>query len=392
MKILFVCEGINRSSIIAQPWKHVFEMAKRMKGRGNDVQILTDYVQGSSVEEEIDGVTICKVKKKRLLFDREQLLERLNVINADIINWHGSDVWSAIQFWRLRKWLKKDIVWTLHSGILSIEDLKNLDALDYFQLYKFWNNISSMVFPKYFVKQWIKVPFLRHVITLSKRTAEKLKNYGLTVESVTPIPSGVDVNLFKPSSNTAENFTLLYFGPLSSFRGVDVLLSAFKFLRRSLPSARLVLLARESNSNSYLFKKAKNSKKVETVVGILDQKELLRRLNDAAVVVLPFKFWPQVECPSTVLEAMAMEKTVITTNVGAIPEIIKNGENGIMVPPRKPKVLAKILLNLLIDIDLSARIGKNARRHIQNFYSWDVVVPKTLDVFRRAKFSHFFSS
>lgn len=384
MNVLFVCEGITKSSVIAQPWKHVFEIATRMRKQGNDVQILTDRTRGLLSEEEIGGVLIRRIRKGRFLFDREQLLESLNGRDVDVVNWHGSDTWSAVQFWRLRESLRKNIVWTLHSGILSIEDLKSLNMLEFSQLYKFWNNIFNAVIPKHIVKRWVRVRFLRHVITLSKRTAQKLKNYGLNEENVTPIPSGVDVNLFKPSGNIAEDFAILYFGPLSSFRGVDVLLSAFKSVRRSLPSARLVLLVRESNGNSFLYKKAKNLTNVEIITRIFDQKELVRRLNRASVVVLPFKFWPQVECPLTVLEAMAMEKTVITTNVGAIPEIINDGENGIMVPPGKPKVLAKVILKLLIDENLSTRIGKSARQYVESFHDWDVIVQKTLDVFQMA--------
>ena len=380
LNVLFVCEGLTKSSIIAQPWKHVFEIARRMMKQGNDVQILTDRTQGLPSEEEIDGVMIRRIRKGRFLFDREQLLESLNSGDADIINWHGSDTWSAVQFWRLRESIRKNIVWTLHSGILSMEDLKNLNPLEFFQLYKFWNNIFNAMIPKRFVRRWVRVPFLRHVITLSKRTAQKLKDYGLSEENVTPIPSGVDVNLFKPLGNTAEDFTILYFGPLSSFRGVDVLLSAFKLVRRSLPSVRLRLLAREPNSNSYWFRKAENLANVDVITGLLNQKELVRHLSHASVVVLPFKFWPQVECPLTILEAMAMEKTVVTTSMGAIPEIIRNWENGLLVPPKNSKQLAEVVVKLLNDPSQCEKIGRKARTYIEHFHDWNKIVEETLGV------------
>jgi len=348
--------------------------------QGNDVQILTNHGQGLPSEEEIDSVPVYRIRKGRFLFDREQLLESLNSGDADIINWHGSDVWSAVQFWRLRESLRKNIVWTLHSGILSMEDLKNLNMLEFFQLYKFWNNIFNAMIPKRFIKRWVRVPFLRHVITLSKRTAEKLKDYGLGEENVTPIPSGVDVNLFKPSGNTAEDFTVLYFGPLSSFRGVDVLLSAFKLVRKSLPNARLILLARESNSESLWLKKAENLANVEIITGILDQKELIGHLSRGSVVVLPFKFWPQVECPLTVLEAMAMGKAVVTTSIGAIPEIIENWENGVLVPSKNSKELAEVVVKLLNDPSQRVEIGRKAHAYVGRFHDWNKIVKDTLDV------------
>jgi glycosyltransferase involved in cell wall biosynthesis len=349
--------------------------------QSNNVQIVTTLAQGLPCEEKIDGVPVRRIRKGRFLFDREQLLRILNGEDTEIINWHGSDTWSAVQFWRSGKLLRKDIVWTLHSGILSLNDLKNLRVLEFFQLYKFWNNVLNVIVSKHLVKRWAEIPSLRHIITLSKRTAQKLKDYGLN-RDVTPIPSGVDVNLFRPLRHTAEDFTILYFGPLSIFRGIDVLLSAFKIVRKTFPETHLVLLARESKRKNYWFKKAEKLTNVDIVAGILDQKELVTQLGHASVVALPFKFWPQVECPLTILEAMAMEKPVITTSIGAIPEIINNGENGILITPGNSKVLAKATIELLRDKDLSARIGKNARMYVQSFHDWDIIVKQTLNIFQ----------
>jgi glycosyltransferase involved in cell wall biosynthesis len=385
LKILFVCEDLTKSSIIAQPWKHVFEIASRTMKRGNDVQILTDRTRGLPSEEEIDGVLIRRIRKGRFLFSREEFLESLSSRDADVINWHGSDAWSAVQFWRLRGSLRKNIVWTLHSGIPSMEDLKNLDTLDYFQLYEFWNNIFNAIIPKHFVKRWIKVPFLRHIITLSKRTARKLKNYGVNEGDVTPIPSGVDVRVFKPSVNTVENPIVLYFGPLSSFRGVDTLISAFKLVKKRVPSAKLVFLARDSGDRSFWFKKAKDLADAEVVAGILSQEALVEYLRHAAVVVLPFKFWPQVECPLTVLEAMAVGKALVTTSIGAIPEIVRGWKNGVLVPPGDSKELADAVVRLLNDSIERERLGRNARVYVERFHDWDMIVNQTLSVL--SKFS-----
>lgn len=380
MKILFICEGLNTSSIVVQPWKHVIEIARIIKHLGINVEIISDKLSGAQEDKEILGVPVQRVKKRGLFFDIESLSQAMNQEDADVFNWHCSDVWSSVYFWRLRNKVDTNIVWTLHSGILSIDDLKNLNAFDYFLLYKFWNNIFNAIIPKFFIKKWVSVPLLRHVITLSKRTAQRLKDYGLNKKDVTHIPSGVDVNLFKSSGNTTEDFTILYFGPLSSFRGVDVLLSAFKLVRKSLPVARLILLARGSNSKSFWFKKAENLANVDIITGMLDRKELIGHLSRASVVVLPFKFWPQVECPLTVLEAMAMGKAVVTTSIGAIPEIVRNWENGVLIPSKNSKELAEVVVKLLNDPSQRKEIGRNARAYVERFHDWNKIVKDTLDV------------
>jgi len=367
---------------VAQPWKHVIEIARRIKDLGIQAKIISDKLNGARENEEILGVPVQRVEKKGLFFDIKSLSQAITQEDADVVNWHCSDVWSSVYFWRLRKKVKANIVWTLHSGILSIDDLKNLNASDYLHLYKFWNNILNAIAPKFFVKKWVSIPLLSHVITLSRRTAQKLKSYGLNEEKITPIPSGVDVNLFKPLDDATEDFNILYFGPLSSFRGVDVLLSAFKLVRRSLSSARLILLARESNNQSIWFRKAKCLENVEIITGILDQKELIGHLNRASIVVLPFRFWPQVECPLTVLEAMAMEKTVVTTFTGAVPEIVRSGRNGVLVSPNDPLMLAEKVIELLRDDELRRRLGANAGKYVRKNHDWEIIVKQTLTIFK----------
>lgn len=380
MKVLFVCEGLNASSIVAQPWKHVIEVARLIRQSGVNVEIISNKSDEAEADGEILGVPTLQVEKNGLFMDVRSLAETINQADADLVNWHCSDIWSSVYFWRLRKQLKTDVVWTLHSGILSFDDLKSLNALDFLQLYKFWNNLLNAAVPKFLVRKWVSAHFLRQAITLSKRTALKLEKYGLQRKGVTPIPSGVDTSVFKPSRRPVAESSILYFGPLSSFRGVDVLISAFRRVRKTLPAARLVLLARGSEHKGFWHRKTENLENVDVVNGIFDQKELVEHLNCASVVALPFKFWPQVECPLTILESMAAGKAVVTTTMGAIPEIISNWENGVLVHPKDPKELSDVLVELLSDPHRRGEVGRKARDYVERFHDWKKIAKDTLDV------------
>jgi glycosyltransferase involved in cell wall biosynthesis len=107
---------------------------------------------------------------------------------------------------------------------------------------------------------------------------------------------------------------------------------------------------------------------------------LITYLSISDVVVLPFKFWPQVECPLTLLEAMAMEKPIVTTKVGAIPELISNEQNGLIIPSNEPKILASSVRRLLIDRDFAVEIGRNALK-CASLYDWDCIVQNTVTAF-----------
>ncbi len=392
-----MCEGLNSLTAVAQPWRHVVEISKRMKNLGNTVQIFSDYQEGLNQDDEIDCVPIRRLRKNGFLFNIEELQKIINQEDLDIINWHGSDTWSSIHLWRLRKRIEENIVWTLHSGPLSVGDFKNIGLRQAICLYKYWNTLLNAVFPAAIIRKWVDIPQLKHIIVSSKRLSNHLESMGIAQEKIDVIPSGVDTHLFRPMENRRveqlkqslgfdrNEPLILYFGPLSTFRGIDTLIAAMPIIQNKLPNARLVVLGRGRKvKNESWPRHAISSTRVTPVMGILGQETLIQYLSIADVVVLPFKFWPQVECPLTVLESMAMEKPLITTWIGAIPEIVHDGENGILIPPKDPKEIADKVISLLQDKRLGIEIGKKARRHVERFFDWKTIVRQTLTVFNQA--------
>jgi glycosyltransferase involved in cell wall biosynthesis len=87
--------------------------------------------------------------------------------------------------------------------------------------------------------------------------------------------------------------------------------------------------------------------------------EIPRWLQAADVFLLP-SF--REGLPISLLEAMACETAVIATSVGGIPEIVRSGENGRLVPPGDADALASALRELLLDASLRVRLGRAARR------------------------------
>ena len=385
MKILFIIEGLNESTKIAQPWKHVVEIASRMSKLGYDVEVISEKIEGNEDIDEIFGVPILRIKRNQLLFDIPELLYMINEINPDIINWHCSDTWSSIYFSRLKGKMKRGIIWTIHSNGLSLQDLKNLNLLELLQLYKFWNNVLNSFAEKIFVKDWIKTPLLRHTITLSNRAANNLVKLGLNKSSITTIYSGVDIDTFHPSTKKSDDPIILYYGPPSTFRGVDILYSAFKIIKKNVPKSKLLFLSRDSNEKNTWNNRFSNLENTEIVYGFLSQTDLINYLQQASVIVLPFKFWPQVACPLTILESMALGKPVITTFAGSNEEIIRNGETGVLVPAGDVKKLADETIRLLNDASARDMLGKNAQVQVKLFHDWNVIVNKTLEIYLKNK-------
>jgi len=87
--------------------------------------------------------------------------------------------------------------------------------------------------------------------------------------------------------------------------------------------------------------------------------------------------------PMAILEAMAMEKPIITTDVGAISEQIENNVNGILVSSKNPEDLAKSVNYLLNNQDKSRELGNNARIKVKKLFSISSYVKKHVSLYNK---------
>ena len=79
---------------------------------------------------------------------------------------------------------------------------------------------------------------------------------------------------------------------------------------------------------------------------------------------------------------MAARKAVVATNVGGIPETLRDGDNGLLVPPRDEQALARALARLLGDAALRDRLAERARATIEQQYSTEVVCGQLSAIYR----------
>jgi glycosyltransferase involved in cell wall biosynthesis len=101
----------------------------------------------------------------------------------------------------------------------------------------------------------------------------------------------------------------------------------------------------------------------------------------ADVVVLPSL---SEGFPFVVLEAMAMSRPVVATNVNGVPELIRDGVHGVLVPPRNPQALESAVRKVLHDPVWAARMGQAGQKEVTARFTVGKMVQDTVKVFETA--------
>lgn len=185
-----------------------------------------------------------------------------------------------------------------------------------------------------------------HLITVSHELAQQAAALGGDPGRTTVILNGYDGNVYYPGDQAAERARLgvaadaelvFYLGSLIPTKGLAELMDAFIALARRRPKLRLVC-GGEGPLRSELERRAAEA-------GLADRFQLVGQLSGAAVrgwmVAADLFCLPSYSegCPNVVIEALACGRAVVATDVGGIPELVKSGSNGLLVPPRNAAAL-----------------------------------------------------
>ena len=107
-------------------------------------------------------------------------------------------------------------------------------------------------------------------------------------------------------------------------------------------------------------------------------KDAMHIIKSSRIVVVPSRM---ESLPTTVKEAFYLNVPVIGTDVGGIPELIKNNETGIIVPPENPSKLAQAINELLSDKEKAEKLAVNGNAFVKNNMTWNVVLPKYIQFY-----------
>jgi glycosyltransferase involved in cell wall biosynthesis len=216
---------------------------------------------------------------------------------------------------------------------------------------------------------------------LARTAGERL---GIPADHVSILPNSIDTSaagraLEEAAATARAGFDLSHadlviatVGRLHRQKGLDTLLEAFRPLALEHPRGHL-LLAGEGPERLALEGKARALGIADRVSFIGSVEAPWKVLSAADIFVLPSLYEGM---PNALLEAMAASLPVVATTVGAVPEMLENGREGILVPPGEPQALTAALERLAWSADLRSVMGRRGFERVKRDFSPDVTMRK----------------
>ncbi len=213
-------------------------------------------------------------------------------------------------------------------------------------------------------------------------------------DNINVLPMGVDTEYFSKTHDVAslkrkfkiEGPVILFVGRLIDWKGTAYLIKAMPETLQRFPTAKALIIGSGPQKNE-LVGLAETLAIQEHVIFIdeVPQEELVAFYSMADIFVLPSIVNENGETEGlgvVMLEAMACELPVIASNVGGIPDIIRNGETGLLVRPKDPQEISQKIITILTDEKLRRALIENGRDVIDATFSWEVVSNNFMNLYR----------
>ncbi len=351
--------------------------------RGGEQQAL--YLMKGLVEKGIENFLICN--KGALIREKaEKFLKKENILELRI---NGEFDFPAI--FKIRNFFKKNNIDIVHchtshahtAGFLSSLFLKTKTVVSRrvdFSIYK-----GKIKFPNK-----IKYSFMcDKIIAISEKIREVLLNDGISPELVSTVYSGVDVDRLKPVENTydlrdsfkiPENaVVLLNVAALVPHKGQEFLIKSFAKVCAKYPKAFLIIAGDgKLKENPTTLRDSFRLKEKIIFAGFRTDIDKLLSLADIFVMT-------SVEeglCTS-ILDALTLNKVVVATDAGGIPEIIKDEETGILVKKCNVDSIACGINRAIENIEYYKDKFSKGKEFVKKFFSVESMVKGNLEIYKK---------
>jgi len=342
---------------------YVYNLSKKLTKRGYEVTVIT---RGSLKTEEnsMDDIKIIRVPFIPLYpFHADihgffvNMLFKFIEKNFDIVHIHTP--LSPVPQTSL------PIISTIHTSLMG--DIRYIKVVD---LKSLGTKILTRFISYPLVSKLIEKSIV--ITTVSNSVACELKEY-YGLKNVVIVGNGVDEKIFSPTEEKNERNYLLYVGRLSYRKGLFDLLECAKLICQDY-NVKFILVGKGELENK-LMKEVRSNELSGKIIflGHVKREKLIQLYQNATMFIFPSYY---EGLPTVLLEAMACGLPLVATAVSGCIDIVKHGYNGLLVPPKSPEKMAEAIITLFENEKLRDRLGKNARKTIEEEYTWDKVTDR----------------
>lgn len=351
----------------------VYDEAKKLVESGIEVHVLTQHNPGTPYEELMDGIYVHRFKwmepkEFKALVHFKGLKDNLRLVTyvislffmlIKIVKRYKIDIVHAHSV------IPTGLVGVIVAKILRCPSIITSHGMDI-------NNFDANSIYGHMIS--FSLNQCKKVIAVSGDLAEKMKFLGINEDKIVIVRNAVDTERFKPSKNMelrhkyliGENEILILFvGYLDIFKGIFQLVDAFHEINKENKNVKLMMVGTGPKEKELKNKVSQwNLESYVIFTGAVPNTEIHSYYQMADVFVLPSY---TEGFPLSILEAMGCGLPVVVTNVGGIREVIKNGENGFIIPPKNRTILTAKLRIFINDNNLRKKFAKKSLEIVIKF-------------------------
>ena len=345
-------------------FKVVAQHADALRARGHYVEIIApeDFAAARMMGPRFDPLLFPVFVAMRLLRCGRDL---------DLIKFHSYSGWLFALLKPIRsKWRKIKFVTEFHG----------LEPIFFAALQEETHRAKRRLSWRYrLVNGW----FMDHIIRIACRRSDRVlclnnsevnfldDRHWADASKLAVFKNGVPSEFFEVRRDyTPQSATLLFVGQWNERKGTRYLVEAFTQIAAERPDVRLISAGTLCAADSVLQDFPAEIRSRVTVYPRVSREELIRLHSQADIFIFPTSF---EGCSLALLEAMASALPIVTTPVGAAPDILQDQTSALLVPRRDSALLAAAVRTLIVDPAMRGMLGTNARAAAETYRSTSVL-------------------
>lgn len=364
---------------------HILHNIRGLVNRNYDVHLITPNDGLLPAEESIEGAQVSRVTQdlaqnflaRAAHFGKAVFTHLTLNPGYDVIQYRN--IWDGLQIAQNKK----------HFGYKTIFEVNGLPSIE---LKYHYPGLDADLVSKIKEQEIATLHLSDAIICPSNVTRDYIASLGLNRKLVTVIPNGVSASDFSPSPLPVREGhapVLLYIGTLADWQGLDIVIKALpKILAQQ--AVRLQIVGRGRSRQRKILSKQIRRLRVEgsvTVQPAIPHHEIPSLIAESDICVAPLglndRNVTQGACPIKVLEYMAAGRPLLASNMPIVRELVREDVDALLFSPNDPDDLARQVIALLNDFELSKRLAQSASERALTKFTWHESQKKLVKVYEK---------